>query len=95
MWFQLWDIVGFSSVRWSLVSSGPYCSSVLGNCGFQFRLTGNWPSQDPRGFGFEAFWGSVQVDGFWSPENPLGLQFWGTVRLSYSMSKVRETQVRW
>ena len=28
-------------------------------------------------FGFGTLWGSIQVDGIWYPQNPLGLQFWG------------------
>ena len=54
----------------------------MGHCGVQFRLAGDGSPQDPCGFGFGTLWPSVQADGIWFPQNPLGLQFWGIVGFS-------------
>ena len=52
MCFQLWDIVGFTSGKWTLVSSEPTYASVFGHCGVQFRLLQDVSPQETCHFGF-------------------------------------------
>ena len=77
--FWLWDIVGFSSGGWNLVSSGPNCGSVLRHCGVKFRLTGYGSPQDPRGFGFGTSRSSLHFERRWVTTGSMLFQLWGIV----------------
>ena len=55
---------------------------ALGHCGVHFRLRASGLLRTHLGFCFGAWWGSVEADGIWSPQDPLGLQFWGMAGLS-------------
>ena len=93
---SLWGIVGLSTCSWNLNSSGPAGGSALGHCGVQFKLTGHGSPQDTCSFSFGVLWGSVlwfcfgslwssvQADGIWCSQDPIGLQFWGLVGCSSS-----------
>ena len=74
--FWLWDIVGFSSGGWNLVSSGPNCGSVLRHCGVKFRLTGYGSPQDPRGFGFGTSRSSLHFERRWVTTGSMLFQLW-------------------
>ena len=80
---QYWGMVWFSSGWWNLISSGPAEASASGHCGVQFKLMESGLLRTHLGFSFGAWWGSVQADGIWSPQDPLGLQFWGMAGLSW------------
>ena len=56
--------------------------SALGHGGVQLRWIESGLLRTHWSFSFGALWGSVQADGIWSPQDPLGLQFWGMAGLS-------------
>ena len=77
--------LGHFGVQFMLMKSGLLLTCLglsPGDCGVQFRLTGNGSPQDPCVFGFGALWGSVQADGIWSPQDLLEFDLWDIVGFS-------------
>ena len=71
----LWDIVGFNSGGWNLVSTEPTGASVLGHCKVQFRLMESGLLRTCWELSFRTLWGSVQAHGIWFPQNSLWIHF--------------------